>query len=638
MDITGLIDESRIVVDPSITSKDELLHRAAKIFAEQGLADSEEGLYQDFLKREAQTSTGIEEGFGIPHAKSSHVSGAGLAFFHTGVIQDYKGLDGSDIDCAFTIVVPADAADEHLQILSTLAQNLAEPEFRDALRAAKDPAGVLKVIGSIGKPAEAKAEAAATDAAAEPVATKGSIVAVTSCPTGIAHTYMAAQKIEDAAKKLGYAVKVETQGAKVENVLTQAEIDSADLIVLATDRAIDLSRFSEKSVVQTSTGAVIKDAEGVIEQAFAGNGLTKIGAIQGEAGAEDTGAKKSVGQQLYTHFMAGVNMMLPFVIAGGIIIALSFAFGIHASDPNDPTYNPLAEALNNIGGNAAFALMVPALAAGIAQSIAGKQGFAVGLTLGMLARLGGSGFLGGMVGGLLGGYIALYFSDKLGSKVKSGIAPIYQLIVVPLCSILISGLVFHFFINAPIAFVLNALTDWLNSLGSVTGVAFGLLIGCMMAFDMGGPVNKAISTFAIGLMSQGIYAPVCACMAAGMTPPLGLALATHLFPNKFTKEEKIQGNSCWILGLSYITEGAIPFAVADPLRVIPSLMVGSAAAAAISLGFGVESMAPHGGIWVILIPNVISNPLIYALAIAVGMVLTALVVGILKKPVPEDQR
>lgn len=455
------------------------------------------------------------------------------------------------------------------------------------------------------------------------------IVGITSCPTGIAHTYLSAEKLTKAAQEKGYEVKIETQGAKVDNVLTAAEIAAADAIILACDRAIDMSRFAGKRVKEVGTARAIKEPEKVIEEALAGTGLTTVSVDA----ASDAAPKKAT---LYNHFMNGVNMMLPFVIAGGILIAASFAFGIKAATPGDPTYNPIAFALNNIGGNAAFYLMVPALAAGIAQSIAGKQGLAVGMVMGLLAKLGGSGFLGGMVGGLLAGYFTKFMVENLGNKVPKNISAMYQLIIVPLVSMLVVGMVFSFCIDAPVAWALNALTEWLNGLGSTSGVLFGLLIGIMMAADMGGPINKSISTFSIGLMSAGVNAPVAACMVAGMTPPLGLALATVLFKNKFTAEERENGKSCWILGASYITEGAIPFAVTDPLRVIPSLMVGSAAAAAISLGFGVTSMAPHGGIWVILIPNVISNPLVYFAAIVIGAVLTCLCVGILKKPVPQE--
>ena len=453
------------------------------------------------------------------------------------------------------------------------------------------------------------------------------IVGVTSCPTGIAHTYMSAEKLTKAAEAQGFEAKFETQGAKVDNELTSADIKSADAIILAIDRSIDKSRFTGLRVKEVATKRAIKEPEKVIEEALAGEGMTKV--AEGSA-LVDEGGKKAT---LYNHFMNGVNMMLPFVIAGGILIAASFAFGIKAATPGDPTYNPIAYVLNNIGGNAAFYLMVPALAAGIAQSIADKQGLAVGMVMGLLAKLGGSGFLGGMVGGIMAGYFTRFMVENLGNKVPKSVSAIYQLIVVPLVSMLVVGVVFSFCIDAPVAWILNALTDWLNGLGSASGLLFGLLIGIMMAADMGGPINKAISTFSIGLMSAGVNAPIAACMVAGMTPPLGLALATILFNNKFTEEERTNGKSCWVLGASYITEGAIPFAVADPLRVIPSCMVGSTAAAAISLGFGVTSMAPHGGIWVILIPNVISNPLVYFAAIVVGAVLTCLCVGLLKKPV-----
>lgn len=438
---------------------------------------------------------------------------------------------------------------------------------------------------------------------------------------------MSAEKLTKAAEAQGFEAKFETQGAKVDNELTSADIKSADAIILAIDRSIDKSRFAGLRVKEVATKRAIKEPEKVIEEALAGEGMTKV--TEGSALVDEGGKKVT----LYNHFMNGVNMMLPFVIAGGILIAASFAFGIKAATPGDPTYNPIAYVLNNIGGNAAFYLMVPALAAGIAQSIAGKQGLAVGMVMGLLAKLGGSGFLGGMVGGIMAGYFTRFMVENLGNKVPKSVSAIYQLIVVPLVSMLVVGVVFSFCIDAPVAWILNALTDWLNGLGSASGLLFGLLIGIMMAADMGGPINKAISTFSIGLMSAGVNAPIAACMVAGMTPPLGLALATILFKNKFTEEERTNGKSCWVLGASYITEGAIPFAVADPLRVIPSCMVGSAAAAAISLGFGVTSMAPHGGIWVILIPNVISNPLVYFAAIVVGAVLTCLCVGLLKKPV-----
>lgn len=453
------------------------------------------------------------------------------------------------------------------------------------------------------------------------------IVGITACPTGIAHTYMSAEKLEVTAASLGHKAKIETQGAKTENELTAEEISAADAIILAIDKDIDMSRFAGKKVKRVSTGRAIKEPELVIEEALNDEGTVKIS-------TSSKGEEKPQKAGIYNHFMNGVNYMLPFVIAGGIIIALSFAFGITASDPKSDDYNVLAGALSTIGGGTAFAMMVPALGAGIASSIAGKAGFAPGIVAGLLAANGGSGFLGGMIGGLLAGYATDFLANKI--TIKKQFAAIYQLIVVPLVSILVIGLAMVFLIDKPIAWVLDALTSWLNGLGNTSGLMFGLLIGVMMAADMGGPINKSISTFSIGLMSAGVNAPIAACMAAGMTPPLGLALATILFKNKFTKEERTSGQSCWILGASYITEGAIPFAVADPIRVIPSLMLGSATAAGISMAAGVTSMAPHGGIWVMLIPNVMNNLPMYLLAIVAGTIVTAVAVGLLKKPVTEE--
>ncbi|GGI03746.1 MAG TPA: PTS fructose transporter subunit IIBC [Staphylococcus sp.] len=450
------------------------------------------------------------------------------------------------------------------------------------------------------------------------------IVGITACPTGIAHTYMAAEKLSNTATKLGHNIKIETQGSKIDNILTQEEINNADLIILAIDKDIDLSRFRGMSIKKTSTANAIKDPENLIE-----DGLNNVDVIYIENDNGDRDSKSKTG--IYNHFMNGVNYMLPFVIAGGILIAISFAFGINASNPDSDSYNRFAAALSKIGGDTAFQLMVPALSAGIASSIAGRAGFAPGLVAGTLATVDGSGFLGGMISGLLAGYVTNALANKV--KIPKSISALYHLIIVPLVSILIVGLAMIFLINTPISWLLETLTHWLNSLGQSSGILFGLLIGAMMAADMGGPINKSVSTFSIGLMSAGVTAPIAACMVAGMTPPLGLALATLLFKNKFTIEERASGKSCWVLGASYITEGAIPFAVADPLRVIPSLILGSATAAAISMGAGITSLAPHGGIWIMFIPNVINHLFIYTIAIISGTVVTALSVGLLKKKI-----
>lgn len=422
------------------------------------------------------------------------------------------------------------------------------------------------------------------------------IIGVTACPTGIAHTYMSAEKLEGTAKKLGHDAKFETQGIKTENRLTTKEIAEADAIILAVDKEIDMQRFTGKRIKKVSTSRAIKEPELVIDEALKG-----INTLEIAQSVEQTKATKQKAT-LYNHFMSGVNYMLPFVIAGGIIIALSFAFGITAADPKSADYNVLAAAFSRIGGDTAFAMMVPALGAGIATSIAGKAGFAPGIVAGLLASTGGSGFLGGMIGGLLAGYVTDFLANKI--PVKKGILAMYQLIVVPLISILIIGLAMVFVIEQPISWLLEVLTNWLNSLGNTSGLMFGLIIGVMMA--------------------------------AGMTPPLGIALATLLFKKKFTKEERTSGQSCWVLGASYITEGAIPFAVSDPIRVIPSLILGSATAAGISMAAGVTSIAPHGGIWVMLIPNVINHLPMHLLAIGAGTVVTALSLGLLKKSSEEQ--
>lgn len=454
------------------------------------------------------------------------------------------------------------------------------------------------------------------------------IVGITACPTGIAHTYMAAEKLNKAAKEMGHNIKIETQGSKTDNILTNEDIENADLIIIAVDKEIDLRRFNGRKIKKVSTAQAIKDPNNIIDEA-----KNNIGLISVETKHENNSRSNKSG--IYNHFMNGVNYMLPFVIAGGILIAISFAFGINAADPESDSYNKFAAALSKIGGDTAFQLMVPALSAGIASSIAGRAGFAPGLVAGTLATVDGSGFLGGMISGLMAGYVTNALANKI--KIPASISALYQLIIVPLVSILIVGLAMIFLINTPISWLLGVLTNWLNNLGKSSGILFGLLIGAMMAADMGGPINKSISTFSIGLMSAGVNAPIAACMVAGMTPPLGLALATLLFKNKFTDEEKTSGKSCWILGASYITEGAIPFAVADPLRVIPSLIIGSATAAAISMGAGVTSLAPHGGIWILFIPNVINHLVIYIIAIISGTIVTALSVGFLKKRVSLEQ-
>lgn len=451
------------------------------------------------------------------------------------------------------------------------------------------------------------------------------IVAITACPTGVAHTYMAAEALEVAGKKLGVQIKVETQGAgEPENVITEKDVKEADLVLIASTKKIDLSRFNGKKLIEVSIEKTVRNAEAVLKEAIEKKDISIF-----EMAKEHKDKKKSQQVGIYKHLMAGVYMMMPFTIAGGIMIALCFAFGIHAGNPSDPSYNPIAGAFSTIGGDVAFGLMIPVLAAGISYSIAGKQGIVSGATTGMIAKIVGSGFLGGMVGGLLAGYLTNFLIKKI--NLPKSVRSMKDLIILPVLSVFITGFIMIFVIGGPVKFMLDSLTNFLNSLGTTNGLLFGALAGIMMAADMGGPINKAVSTFSIGLMSAGVNAPIAACMVAGMTPPLGLALATTLFKKRFTDEEREAGKSCWILGISYITEGAIPFAVADPFRVIPALMLGSGVAGAISMAFNCTSLAPHGGIWIAPIPHVINNLPMYIVALISGMLVTCFSVAFLKR-------
>ncbi|WP_284646358.1 fructose-specific PTS transporter subunit EIIC [Paenibacillus silviterrae] len=456
------------------------------------------------------------------------------------------------------------------------------------------------------------------------------ILAVTACPTGVAHTYMAAESLSRTAKEKQIPIKVETRGAVgVENELTPEEIAEAHAIIVAADTDVLESRFAGKPVVKVPVAQAIKNPAGLLEEA-----LNKEAASVSEDFAkkvEESKSKRSAGRTgAYKHLMTGVSNMLPLVVAGGLLIALSFVFGIEAFKQE----GTLAAALMNIGGGAAFALMVPILAGFIAFSIAEKPGLAPGLVGGMLATQTGAGFLGGIIAGFLAGYVAKWLKDYI--KLPRNLEGLKPILIIPLLATGITGLLMIYVIGTPVKAIMDALTLWLKSLGSTNAVLLGLLLGAMMAFDMGGPLNKAAYTFAIGLLASNIYGPMAAVMAAGMTPPLGLWLATLIGPKKFTKEERDAGKAASVLGISFITEGAIPFAASDPLRVIPSIVAGSALTGALSMFFGATLRAPHGGIFVLLIPNAVTQLLFYVISIAAGMLLTALLLNILKKPIQES--
>lgn len=464
------------------------------------------------------------------------------------------------------------------------------------------------------------------------------IIAVTSCPTGVAHTYLAEANLKKAAKKLNIPILVETQGAvESEYILSNEDIKNADIVLIAADKKIELFRFINKNIIEVSVTKAAKDAEGLLRAVIGGeltaHRLSDVG-DSGDATLQARRVTRSVVSEIYVHLITGVNLMIPFVVAGGILIALSFAFGITAATPGDPSFNPLAKMLSDIGGGSAFALMLPVLAFGISQSISGKAGIVAGAVGGMMAIHTGSGFLGALLAGFLAGYVTLLINKYI--KLPKSILSLKPILIVPLLSVFITGAMMVLLIGEPIKLLLGLLTTFLNSLGNTNSAILGLLFGMMVAFDMGGPLNKTVCMFAIGLMSSGIYGPIAACMAAGMVPPLGIALATTLSKRKFTRQEVETGKVTYILGLSFITEGAIPFAVADPFRVIPAIVCGSGLAGALSMMLGCASRAPHGGIFVMFIPNVITNVLSYSASIAAGSLLTALILILIKKDVPQS--
>lgn len=459
-----------------------------------------------------------------------------------------------------------------------------------------------------------------TVVSADTVASSKTIVAITACPTGVAHTFMAAEALEQEGKRLGHTIKVETRGSVgAKNQLSSAEIAAADIVIIAADIDIDLARFDGKKVYKTSTGLALKKTTQTMDNAFNDAQVYRHGktSTSEQAGSEKTGA--------YKHLMTGVSHMLPLVVAGGLAIALSFVFGIEAFKEE----GTLAAALMTIGGGSAFALMIPVLAGFIAFSIADRPGLAPGLIGGMLASSTGAGFLGGIVAGFLAGYTAKLIAEKV--QLPQSMEALKPILIIPLLASLITGLVMIYVVGGPVSAAMNALTEFLNNMGSANAVLLGIILGGMMCFDLGGPVNKTAYTFGVGLLASQTYAPMAAVMAAGMVPALGMGLATVLAKRKFNNSEQEAGKASFVLGLCFISEGAIPFAARDPMRVIPSCIAGGALTGALSMLFGAELMAPHGGLFVLLIPNAITPVWMYLVAIVAGTLVTGISYAVLKK-------
>ncbi len=574
--------------------------------------------------------TASQNGISTPFLAAECLRQAGEALGHgmqveaQGSIGVHGPLSEDAIRAADAVVIASDApldqsrfAGKRVLVVGTRA-------------AIADPGAVLR--DAFGE-ALAPAAAPAPEPAAAPAADAGpkDIVAITSCPTGIAHTFMAAEGLQQAAKELGHRIKVETQGSVgARNTLTAEDIRNAAVVVIAADTKVDKSRFAGKRIHETSTKAAIGHGADVLRTALA-EAAAPAPAVDYVSAVKEAKASESASRAgVYKHLMTGVSYMLPFVVAGGLLIAISFALGgIYASD--DAHKGTLAWALFQVGAKAGFALMIPALAGYIAFSIADRPGLAPGMIGGVVAGSIGAGFLGGIAAGFIAGYGTRWLNRAL--RLPRNLEGLKPTLLLPLGGTLIVGLLMLFVVGGPVAVVLRALEGWLKGMQSGSAVGLGALLGAMMAFDMGGPVNKAAYAFSTGLIASQIYRPMAAVMVAGMTPPLGIALATFLFRNRFTKDEHEAGKAAGVLGLSFITEGAIPFAARDPLRVIPALMLGSAIAGAISMASGVELRVPHGGAFVLPIPNAVTHVGVYLVALVAGAVVTALTLRLTLKPV-----
>jgi fructose PTS system EIIBC or EIIC component len=629
--IADLLKADTIVLHLAAKTKEEVLDELIATLDEAGRLHSREEMKQAILAREALGSTGIGDGIAIPHAKTAAVKTPSIAFGLSKEGIDFDSLDKQKAHLFFMIAATEDANQAHLETLALLSQMLMDESFRQQLMQAETKQQVVDIICRKEQDIHGESESVSDAQSGGGV----KIVAVTACPTGIAHTYMAADALKKKADELGISLKVETNGSGgVKNRLTEEDIAEAAAVIVAADKQVDMERFAGKVVIEVPVAEGIRNAETLLKRAvnrdgYVYSGEAKVGYKEKieQAKAENKQKQPAV----YKHLMNGVSNMLPFVVGGGIIIALSFMFGIKASDPNDPSFHPLAKALMDIGGGTAFGLMIPVLAGFIAKSIADRPAFAPGMVGGMLAASSGAGFLGGLIAGFLAGYTVAGLK-KLFAGLPQSLEGIKPMLLYPLFGIMITGFVMMYVVSEPVAAANAALGDWLKNMNQGNAVLLGMVLGAMMAFDMGGPVNKAAFTFGIAMIAEGNYAPHAAIMAAGMTPPLGLALATLLFKKKFTDEERQAGKTAWVLGASFITEGAIPFAAADPTRVIPSIMVGSAVAGGLSMLFGCTLPAPHGGVFVL---PVVGNAVLYLVSILAGTVVTALMINLLKRAAKE---
>lgn len=642
MTIRDLLAAESINLNGTPAGKTEALNQCIDLMAKSGKIADVEKYRKGVFAREEEGTTGIGMGIAIPHCKSDAVTKAGLAAMVVKDGVDFESLDGTPAKIIFLIAAPNTEDNVHLQVLSKLSVMLMDEQFTNSLINAGSVDEFLNIIDSAEKAKDEK-EAAKEAKEKEPVEVKKDdvfIVAVTACPTGIAHTYMAAEAIEKKAKELGYQVKVETRGsAGAKNVLTDDEIAKATGVIVACDTNVPTDRFDGKKVIECQVSDGINKTEELVKRIAAGDAPVFKASGKKEASHSSIGGNESIGHQIYKHLMNGVSHMLPFVVGGGILIAIAFLIDGFSVDLNSlpadqranfGTITQGAALFKGIGGTA-FGFMLPILAGFIAMSIADRPGLAVGFVGGSIAANGTSGFLGALVAGFVAGYI-VNLLKKIFSKLPESLDGVKPVLLYPLLGIFLIGVIMQFVVEPPIGALNTAINNGLNGLNGASAVVLGVLLGGMMAIDMGGPVNKAAYVFGTASIAAGNYNIMAAVMIGGMVPPLAIALATIFFKNKFTAEERKAGPTNFIMGLSFITEGAIPFAASDPLHVLPACAVGSAVAGGLSMAFGCTLMAPHGGIFVV---PTIGNPLMYLVALVIGSFIACGLLGLLKKKVSE---
>ena len=654
MKITDLLKPQSILLNASPTNKADAIYTLGDLMDKGGnLSDKAEYLEAVFA-REESGSTGLGDGIATPHAKSNGVKEAGLAAMVVPNGVDFDALDGQPSRLFFMIAAPEGAADTHVEVLSKLATMVIDPDFKNALIqsatvdrfleliTAKEEGNFDPSVEGYIKTEDEKApsitdaiEAKATEAI-EKVVPKVSVdnpyyevLAVTGCPTGIAHTYMAAESLERKAKEMGISLKVEKNGASgIKDALTAEEIEHAKCIIVASDRQVEMARFDGKPMIQTKVANGINKAEELLREAMSNTApIYHMSQADKDNAASTMDASDSFGRQIYKHLMNGVSHMLPFVIGGGILIALAFLFDTF--NPTNPSGfgsgTPLSAFLMKIGG-ASFGFMLPVLAGYIAMSIADRPGLVAGFVGGLLANQGGSGFLGALIAGFAAGYLVLLVK-KLVSGLPQSLEGTKPVLFYPVLGVLFIGIAITFIINPPVSALNEWLMNSLQTMGTTSRVLLGLIFGAMMSVDMGGPVNKAAYVIGTGALATGEYGIMAAVMAGGMVPPLAIALCTTFFPNRFTEAERKSGITNYIMGLSFITEGAIPFAAADPIRVLPSCIIGAGTAGALSMFFECTLRAPHGGIFVV---PTIGNPLMYLASIAIGSIIACIILAIVK--------